>query len=1087
MSLYQISSSCNALRISLSTTTGNVDFLPIVKDVVSLLEKNTFHIKSSYEKISTTLEQIHKILNAETYWTNSQNQYVPITLNTLINEISKEHFHQNVNTNDIHVVFSKKNIKTASCDFHEESLLEHSLMAMIIAIDTSSDEDTVLSGLTALLHDIGKPACLSVYGKNIGYPFHGEYGACILSTMYSDAISIYITQEQWQDMCDAISLHMCSYHTTKNDEWSIYRRTLAQLPSPSVKKLLWNLSFGDTLGKFSNLSDSSAFLASREDYARMVNQPFDVSSFMKKEQKKTLCFFIRGKSCGGKSTFVKKLTDYLASFGFQDFQYDLISRDEIICETVAKRIIHTLTQKRPVGDEYKMLYSKYQELKLGKVVNDEIKKRISIAISQDKIPIVDSCILYYENIIQCIPTNISNAFIIAIDCVRNTPLTEADAHKNGMNFDTFLSTESEFIRTPIKWINTKKMFLEKLASISTNSKKPDTTFTPHLTFAYGFNQTHSFGLNSMKMTLEPILKYFSSTLKSANTSIMQIIEYVNYLQQNLGYDGMRNTLGEQYYRCSNSHGDDRILRMNYLDHNNHWKEAWNRQTRGTTFFQRASGIWTPIKFLLQRGAEMVTGIQVSHGVTSTESMSLDESCSYDEQIAKASSSILHLDDTQQKIIMSLLMNREIEDGMTLSFKKDGSLLGYTIFQDKEIAEYMRNFIQKSEDKFAQTIMKICDTLSLPFGVFSSQSTLLIGENMLDWTIQALCSTLMNDDKIIERFSGKTYYDAIDECFPTIITNLTKIAMSSAKDKNFPADASVTVLMESICKGRRSIFAQKDHTELALCYNSSSCTVLGISYCNDTMVKNIPHFTFSSRIKENGFVEPCFWTVSHTDNVNVLLDDLNKVIFEEISESEFFNIHPPFNEFDNWEHIIDREGFVTYAGKTYDYGKIKTDAYYIAHKLKAKNIFYLMRLASVESARLSFPLCNEVNTFYSTIKEDVIKLNDTFNSMCVDTESKLFKGLPEKAQKSFQKQSPQVRLKMLINGSEKFSEIAQEIFKTVYPFNIACVDSDFLNDVVTVVKSILMGFVENSISFDEPAKNPLFSNLFSVVRKSIQSL
>ncbi len=1086
MYLSQISSSCAALRSALSATSGD-DFLPIVKDVVSLLEKNSFKLKSSCDKISMTLEQIRKILNAETFWTNSQNQYVPITLNTLIDEISKEHFHQNVSTDGIHVVFSKKNVKTASCDFHKESLLEHSLVAMIIAIDSSSTEDAVLSGLTALLHDIGKPGCLSVYGNNIGYPFHGEYGSCILSTLYSNAISTYITPAQWQNMCDTISLHMCSYHTTENDDWSTYRRTVAQLTSPDVKKLLWNLSFGDTLGKFSDITDSSAFLASREDYANIVNQPFDVSSFMEKEQKKTLCFFLRGKSCGGKSTFSKQLTTYLASLGFHDFQYDLISRDEIISETVSKRINHTLTQKRPVGEEYKMLYAKYQEFKLGKVVNDEIKKRISIAISQGKIPIVDSCILYYEGIIQCMPANISNAFIIAIDCVRNTPLTEADAHKNGMSFDDLLALENEFKRTPIKWINTQKMFLEKLASISTNSKKPETTFTPHLTFAYGFNQTHSFGFDSMKTTLEPILKYFVSTLKSANTSVMQIIEFVNYLHQNLGYEGMRSALSEQYYRSADSHGDARILRMNYLDHNNHWKEAWNRQTRGTTFFQRASGIWTPIKFLLQRGAEMVTGIQVSHGVTSTESMSLDDSCSYDEQIAKASSSILHLDDIQQKIIMSLLMNREIEDGMTLSFKKDGSLLGYTIFQDAEIAEYMRNFIQKSGDKFAQTILKICDTLGLPFGVFSSQSTLLIGEDMLDWTIQALCSTLMNDAEIAERFSGKTYMDAIDECFPTIITNLTKLALSVARDKNFPADASVTVSMESICKGRRSIFAQKDHTELALCYNSSSATVLGISYCNDTTVKNIPHFTFSSRIEESGFVEPCFWTVSHTNEVNILLDDLNKVIFEEITESKFFEIHPPHNEFDNWEHIIDREGFVTYSGKTYDYGKIKTDAYYIAHKLKAKNIPYLMRLASVESARRSFPLCNEVNTFYSTMMNDVIKLNDTFNSMCVDTESALFKGLPEKAQKSFQKQSPQVRLKMLINGSDKFSEIAQEIFKTVYPFNTERIDSEFLNDVVTVVKSILMGFVGNSISFDEPQKNPLFGDLFSVVRKSIQSL
>lgn len=815
---------------------------------------------------------------------------------------------------------------------------------------------------------------------------------------------------------------------------------------------------------------------------------------MEKEKKKTLCFFIRGKSCNGKSTFATQLTNYLSTFGFQNFQYDLISRDEIMSDTVSKRINHTLTQKRPIGEEYKMLYQKYQEFKLGKVVNDEIKKRISVSISQGKIPIIDSCILYYDGIIQCMPTNISNAFIVAIDCVRNTPLIESDAMKNGMDFDNFIATESEFKRTPIKWINTQKMFLEKLGAISTNSKKPETMFTPHLTFGYGFNQTYSFGFDSMKTTIEPILKYFLSTLKSENTSDMQIIEYVNYLHQNLGYDGMCDAFGEQYYRTSNSHGDNRILRMNYLDHNNHWIDMWNRQTRGTTFFQKTSGAWVPIKFLLQRGAEMITGIQVSHGVTSTESINFDETLnetlndiSYDEKIANASSSILHLDKIQQKIIMSLLMNREIEEHMTLSFKKDGSLLGYTIFQDTEISEYMRQFIMNSKDKFAQTILNICDSIGLPFGVFSSQSTLLISEEMLDWTTQALLSTMMNDDEISKRFDGKTYYDVIDECFPTIIANLTKLALSTTNDKNFPSNASVTVIMESICKGRRSIFAQKDHTELALCYESSSVTILGISYCDNTIVKNIPHFTFSNIIKDCGFIEPCFWIVNHTNDVNILLDDLNRVIFEEITESEFFEFHPPFNRFDNWEHIVDREGFVTYYGETYDYGKIKTDAYYIAHKFKTKNIPYLMKLASSKSARRYFPLCNEVNSFYYSMKEDVLKLNDTFNLMCIDTDSKLFKGLPEKAQKSFQKQSPQIRIKMLVNESNKFPTIACEIFKTIYPFNEEQIDSEFLKDVANIVKSILMGFANNSISFVEPEKNQLFGELFSVVRKSIQSI
>ena len=78
-----------------------------------------------------------------------------------------------------------------------------------------------------------------------------------------------------------------------------------------------------------------------------------------------------------------------------------------------------------------------------------------------------------------------------------------------------------------------------------------------------------------------------------------------------------------------------------------------------------------------------------------------------------------------------------------------------------------------------------------------------------------------------------------------------------------------------------------------------------------------------------------------DAVRQLVED--GVRAEKIDEKTFFTTNPPNNEFCNWEHIIDREGFVTFTGNTYDYGKIKTDAYYIAHKMKTKNIDYLMNL------------------------------------------------------------------------------------------------------------------------------------------------
>jgi hypothetical protein len=249
--------------------------------------------------------------------------------------------------------------------------------------------------------------------------------------------------------------------------------------------------------------------------------------------------------------------------------------------------------------------------------------------------------------------------------------------------------------------------------------------------------------------------------------------------------------------------------------------------------------------------------------------------------------------------------------------------------------------------------------------------------------------------------------------------------------------------------------------------------------------SIPHFTFSKYINKYKFIEPMYFTVSHTNQINHLLDELNKVIFEKMSEKEFFEKNVPSNTFLNYEYIIDKEGFVTYTGDTYDYGKIKTDAYYIAHKLKTKNVEYLMQLANIPSARESFPLSNEVYTFYSNIEKDAEIIYTKLIDMSKNPNSILFEGLSEKAKASFPKQSYETQLKMLIH-SNSFKDVALEIFSSVYPYNSENVDDEFNNDAICSTRSLIMGFINKTNDFSNPTKNPDFANLFCVVRKAIQS-
>jgi hypothetical protein len=1034
-----------------------------------------------------TMSTIHTVLNTPLTFIDGTNAPTEFKLHMLLDEIRKEHYHQNVSTDKTHTgIPSRKKIKFISCSYHQESLFVHSILTMLISINRAffqKNVSPVLAGLTGLLHDVGKPACLTQYGENLGFPFHGEYGACILSQFSSPQIDEILTKDGFATMIRAIGIHMCSYHTTSEDDWSIYRRTLAQLEMMQVKELLECLSYGDTLGKFSPLNDPSDFIKTRDSYNEFTHKKFEVKKFMQTHKFDIPCFFVRGTSGSGKTYFIKNMLIPFLSTYFNPSQFTLVSRDEIMAKITASRISHTLTQSRPIGEEYQMLYAEYKLRKLGKVVNDEMRKTISILITEGKIPIVDSCILYYDGIIGCIPDNMNRAFIIAVDIVRNTVYTEDDSFKNGMSLMDTVKTNyaSRTILTPLP----PSINLTSLAAVSTHSNKPETKWIPQLCFVNGFNQNSSIGFDTFTKTIEPIMSYFSETLESTDTDSMNIVSYVNFLYKKFGYEGMRETLVEQAYHALDSHKNKRILRLKYLDHNNRWRPMWSRHTRGTTFYLNDDDVWVPLKYLLQRGCEMMTGIQVKNGIDSTESFNLDGS-SLDEKINSAISSTLDFDENQRKTILSLLLNREIEGGMTLSFKKDGSLLGYTIIRDAKTQEFMRNFIEESSDEFAKLIMNMCDTLCIPFGFFSSQSTLLIGSDMLDWTVQSLLSTIMTDDEIA-KYSNHSYMEMVKEKFSEILINLSNLSINAADKLNFPKTSTITLNMETICKDRRSVFGKKEHTELALSYSSTSCTVLGLSMCSSSVVKNMPHFTFSEFIKANGFVEPCYWKISHTDDVNSILNDLNDVIFEKISVNDFFSKNPPHNLYKNWEKIIDREGFVTFTGASYDYGKIKTDAYYIAHKLKSKNIEYLMNLSKIPSACSAFPLCNEVKVFYSNLEKDLRKIEGKFNEMCQDTLSHLYLGLPEKARVSFQRQTPYVRVKMLINASDSFSECVVSIFGQVYPFNKSNVPEDFIENVTTIMKSILMSFAGNFISFDNLAKSEVLGELFGLVRKAIQSI
>lgn len=567
---------------------------------------------------------------------------------------------------------------------------------------------------------------------------------------------------------------------------------------------------------------------------------------------------------------------------------------------------------------------------------------------------------------------------------------------------------------------------------------------------------------------------------SVQTNDMNICEYVNFLYNKFGSDLMMSALRMQNYIISNLHSDPRILRMNYMEHNRIWRPQWSRQTRGTIFWLNDHDVWVPIKFLLERGAEVFTGFHIKNGVTETDNFKIEQI----ENIQSTNTRSSVLDDAQQKLIECLISNSKIPGGLVASFKKDGSLLGCTMYNDKKIEQYIRQLILKIDDKFAMQVMKFCDELNIPLLTFSTQSTLFVGDQMQDYTVTALLSMIMTDETL-SQYSGKNYIDVFQQFGKSLIEKIYNLIMNISTQFGGTED-TITVSMESICKDRRASFAGAIiHKELALSYENSSLTVLGASFSNIHRLTYYPHYEFSNLIVNVcGLKEPSFWKITHTNEINSLIDSINSVITGKMTKAEFYQTYPPSNMF-GFEQIIDYEGFVTYSLERNEFGslnynKIKTDMYYKMHKPRKEFMEFINEMALFPEVQKSYPICGITRTFYTNL-DFLNKIHLKFMQVHTSTDSPLFLSLNEKAQKSFHTQQPKVQLKMLINAPIGFQKVIIGLFKEFYPFCEENVGPDVLEELGIVMKSIFMKSLDG-VKLDELEKAGIIDELFVIVQK-----
>lgn len=937
---------------------------------------------------------------------NSSQTITVTSFAEIFQQIKSMNVHQNVNS-DNHDVAYPKVVKepVCQCAYHEEELFDHLHICAIVAgiVAIRENHNVFNAMLTALFHDIGKPSCIRIFDKgHVGYPYHGEYGSMILSRLYNSNFAKFISKTDYEIMCRTISIHMCSYHMTDfQSNWNQDRANSTRAESDSVKQMLKCLSYGDVFAAFSPMNNSDNFISTRKEYSSLIS--IDYVSDRNK-----YVFVMNGRSGSGKSYMADILSTFAKTLGKS---VNHIQRDIIISNVVrAAQGLDEITH-RPTSEEYESYHQYYRQNKLGTVVNERFKTLFQNSINMFDVTIIDTQLTMFRGVEQIVPSNINKCIIISFDVSRNLFLQ--DDSKNGIFLTSQLAMFGK--SNALSPFDLTGVQLSNMASAYTHNSRP-IGFAPDFVFALGYNQDfngdNTIGLDYFKEFFTKMISTLIGTSTLINTDNMNIVEYVNHLYQTNenSYDAICQILRTQYYHVGSPHFlkdtpyEKNFLSIKYLDHNNNWN-TWGRETRGTTLVL-TDGKWKMFKYLMQRGAEMLTGMQVMRGIDKTDNV--DTSLDW-----KAS----HLSQDQQNLINDLRIGNPIN--LAVSFKKDGSLLSCCLYTG-EYAKLMREIITNHGDKFAKIVMQTydeannsSDNSSADVFVFQSQTTLLIGDAMQDYTTTAIfpeADPKLSPNKKIQTY-GPDFFKRIYQMFKSIPGSIKHI------------------IGETICANRTESFSGKVHTELAVSYPVSSFTILSITSIFEDSYKVMPHYHYSDLIFQNGFTEPAYWMVDTVAQVDALIQGVDFCIFQKMTCDEFYQQFKPTNKY-CYTKVMDYEGFVTYDLNRCDsYGKIKTDSYYKSHKLRNDNIGFLCDLSKV--AGHIFPLARIVSETITSLNTKLNLINDDLISIISSEE--MISHLPAKASNGFAQRPRQLQFKIIINNAKDvFGTKGFSVFQKYFP-------------------------------------------------------
>lgn len=1044
---------------SIEFTKSLIDNHYDLSSYLSLFEK---HVNVMHYDINV-IDNICEFLNIETsylYTTNTNQEIRTITFGELLLKAGEKNYH---------------NDGEFKCKYHEESLLTHLILCMlkcieILPIEMSTLKKTRLA-ITALFHDIGKVVChLNIKKPKISvtaFPFHGECGSGIMMNLFTDNVNKFFNKNEWLIMCRSIAVHMCGYHT---DEYSTsdaeYKMNLLKIECQEVKETLYWLMYGDETGKITSVVKPDNIMLLREKFKTSINGDFNTFKFFINNNINGCIIKLCGQSGSGKSTMSKIIVDYLVSNNINKNNILVIERDLIMANITTMEINPNavLYVEKPRGQEYRDIYSKYKELKLGAKVNKTISNLIKNNVH--KIIIVDSVINYYGVASQIYPDECKNMFKISINIIRGSLLDENDYIRMNMSMEQQLELFGN--KNVVQWLPNGHIELNSLTSMSTNKYIHKSTVQPHLCYQYSWKHNFNLGIDSIFSSLNHVLEFLDP-----NIDICQFLNSFDNTNDIVMFFRNNKFLITFPHIFKDTEYENECFMIKYLEHNKNFSKQWMRHTRGSVFI-RIDGKIKCIKNLLQRGIEYVTGCHKRYDIDNNETSN-------------------GLYDNEQQMIINKFDSKSDLNSI-LSFKNDGSLLGIILYpkSDTNLCDIISSALNNCP--FSKMIMEKSAKYDF-IPVFCSQGTLTISSQMMDYYITAIACGMFKMSYELMRQMSSTITPL--EYMEQFIIDELLIRLNIFWNKCDILNRKTMCLSFECVNINRTSAWNIIHTELAVSYDKCSCKLLGCTFNVDN-IHGIyrTHFQLDNICFESGFDEPLFWKIEHTQQICIMIEDISHIIKGQMSIHDYYTKYPYSNKYNNFDLSMDFEGFVLYVnvgGKklglgeseldyNVDYGKAKTIEYYKCHKLNVDNIQYLLSLP--KEAENWLPMIKSVKIFYQNIKPNIINIMNNINIVFIDIingvhelyleQKKIIKQ--QKMINSFDKKDNiETKCLIIINTFIGFEELSYKIFNEFIniPNNkqsniiikkIICTIKPWLNNIETI----------NNVLNNENIMNELFN-------------